>query len=681
MASATSRPAAADDGIPTVPLDEWTEAALKTALASAGSAATVDLGASASDHANLVLAEAAVPGLVGRVRVLDLSECEVGPEPVSQPLWPQLRELHLQGAVVAQGFLSPSAPFSRVHTLLLSGADIDGFTSAGDSDDDDASEDGGEDEPVVAPDLAKAFPALQHLDMSDCRVSDAALTSLRLPASLQSLDLSGTPLSSAATLADLAKRLPRLSALSLADTPLSHGSAAKCKAEALKAFPSLVALNGARIGAAGLRRAAGEAACCSGASDVAFRDASSCSCLEGEPVSRARRRARLPPRVPAAVVGPCLSGPHLLWSGLLRARSIAGSRRYRRWHTTCAWNLGVATPPPDPAPPLIMRIAVRRPRELRQLGRTVQGRCPGQGARRHWRGSQGLDSGCPGFAPQPPRACGCVLLWPPFFHVWWIVALNACRVQGRKRCFAAPGAAHTWRAARVTQSLQLGSGPSRSQEPRMRVTPRKTAGMAASPSAAPAAAFPKMQRKSPTEVRAMDFEPVDAKTREQSAAIVEGVKAGGEAALLDFATKFGDLKPGEGSLLLSCAGSAVNNPGASLRLRRTAALARCFSPRRSDQTRIGCQPRAGAERLEGVGYLQLACMGAALVAGESACNSCWPKTCPATRIARRAKGAAGQGRPRGSLGSRGNRGAGAAHPRCWAHPGVCGGPACRPDGR
>ncbi|KAA0157712.1 hypothetical protein FNF29_00286 [Cafeteria roenbergensis] len=73
--------------------------------------------------------------------------------------------------------------------------------------------------------------------------------------------------------------------------------------------------------------------------------------------------------------------------------------------------------------------------------------------------------------------------------------------------------------------------------------------MAASPSAAPAAAFPKMQRKSPTEVRAMDFEPVDAKTREQSAAIVEGVKAGGEAALLDFATKFGDLKPGQKALL------------------------------------------------------------------------------------------------------------------------------------
>lgn len=118
-----------------------------------------------------------------------------------------------------------------------------------------------------------------------------------------------------------------------------------------------------------------------------------------------------------------------------------------------------------------------------------------------------------------------------------LTKLNAASVPARHFAHVA--------ASRVSQSLQLGSGPSRAQKQHRRVTPRPSGAMAATSAAAPAAGLPKMQRKSPTEIRAMDFEPVDAKTREQSGAIVDGVKSGGEAALIDFATKFGDLKPGE----------------------------------------------------------------------------------------------------------------------------------------
>ena len=54
-----------------------------------------------------------------------------------------------------------------------------------------------------------------------------------------------------------------------------------------------------------------------------------------------------------------------------------------------------------------------------------------------------------------------------------------------------------------------------------------------------------LQRKTPSEVHAMDFEPVDEKTREQCDGIVKAVKEGGEAALLEYAVRFGDLKEGE----------------------------------------------------------------------------------------------------------------------------------------
>jgi hypothetical protein len=53
-----------------------------------------------------------------------------------------------------------------------------------------------------------------------------------------------------------------------------------------------------------------------------------------------------------------------------------------------------------------------------------------------------------------------------------------------------------------------------------------------------------MRRLAPSEVRSLSIEPVEEKTRAQSAAIVNQVKEGGVEALLEIACKFGDLAEG-----------------------------------------------------------------------------------------------------------------------------------------
>ena len=55
---------------------------------------------------------------------------------------------------------------------------------------------------------------------------------------------------------------------------------------------------------------------------------------------------------------------------------------------------------------------------------------------------------------------------------------------------------------------------------------------------------PRMRRLAPSEVRSLVIEPVDEATRAQSAAIVTAVKEGGAEALVELATKFGDIKEG-----------------------------------------------------------------------------------------------------------------------------------------
>jgi hypothetical protein len=54
-----------------------------------------------------------------------------------------------------------------------------------------------------------------------------------------------------------------------------------------------------------------------------------------------------------------------------------------------------------------------------------------------------------------------------------------------------------------------------------------------------------LRRVAAHEVKALSLDPVDDKTRSQAAAIVNDVKDGGEAKLLEIAIKFGDIKAGE----------------------------------------------------------------------------------------------------------------------------------------
>ncbi len=54
-----------------------------------------------------------------------------------------------------------------------------------------------------------------------------------------------------------------------------------------------------------------------------------------------------------------------------------------------------------------------------------------------------------------------------------------------------------------------------------------------------------LRRVAPQEVKALSLDPIDDKTRAQAAAIVKDVKEGGEAKLLEIATKFGDIKEGK----------------------------------------------------------------------------------------------------------------------------------------
>lgn len=57
-----------------------------------------------------------------------------------------------------------------------------------------------------------------------------------------------------------------------------------------------------------------------------------------------------------------------------------------------------------------------------------------------------------------------------------------------------------------------------------------------------------LKRVAPGEVKALALDPIDDATRAQAAAIVRDVMTGGEAKLLEIATKFGDIKEGENRL-------------------------------------------------------------------------------------------------------------------------------------
>ena len=59
-----------------------------------------------------------------------------------------------------------------------------------------------------------------------------------------------------------------------------------------------------------------------------------------------------------------------------------------------------------------------------------------------------------------------------------------------------------------------------------------------------------LRRVAPTEVKALNLDPVDDVTRAQAAQIIHDVRTGGEAKLIEIATKFGDIK--EGMYLIPC---------------------------------------------------------------------------------------------------------------------------------
>lgn len=58
-----------------------------------------------------------------------------------------------------------------------------------------------------------------------------------------------------------------------------------------------------------------------------------------------------------------------------------------------------------------------------------------------------------------------------------------------------------------------------------------------------------LKRVKPSEVKALSLSPIDDATLAQAGAIMKQVRSGGEAALVEVATKFGDLKPGQDYLI------------------------------------------------------------------------------------------------------------------------------------
>lgn len=191
----------------------------------------------------------------------------------------QLRQLHLCGNEITRSLLS-GLVCTSVLTLNLSEASIAGAS------DDDGDSTAGDD--ADAPGVAEAFPALLRLDLSYCDLSDNSLlrvSKMLLPVSVIELNLDGNALANASTLQRLAANVPGLLDLSLRDTPLLNtSSSATVNKVACSAFVHLKRFNGIPVDemAAALSR---PAACVSaGAGDVLIRDASTCSCLEGEPV-------------------------------------------------------------------------------------------------------------------------------------------------------------------------------------------------------------------------------------------------------------------------------------------------------------------------------------------------------------------------------------------------------------
>jgi hypothetical protein len=195
---------------------------------------------------------------------------------------PQLRQLHLCG-IEMDGYLLNACVCKSVLSLNLSEACIQGV-SVGDSDSESDTE-----AKVTTPGIATAFPSLVHLDLSHCDVADASLLGAAkalLPPSLAELVLDGNAITDAATLEAISECVPCLRSISLRDTPLLGAtSGAAVRRAAVAVFPALDTFNGEPVSSAteALRRSAGASS--GGAADVAIRDESSCSCLEGEPVS------------------------------------------------------------------------------------------------------------------------------------------------------------------------------------------------------------------------------------------------------------------------------------------------------------------------------------------------------------------------------------------------------------
>jgi hypothetical protein len=71
----------------------------------------------------------------------------------------------------------------------------------------------------------------------------------------------------------------------------------------------------------------------------------------------------------------------------------------------------------------------------------------------------------------------------------------------------------------------------------------------------------KLRRVAPSEVKSLALDPVDDTTRAQAGAIVDDVKKGGEAKLLEIATKFGDVKPGAWGRETHCSLATLHGRG------------------------------------------------------------------------------------------------------------------------
>ena len=77
---------------------------------------------------------------------------------------------------------------------------------------------------------------------------------------------------------------------------------------------------------------------------------------------------------------------------------------------------------------------------------------------------------------------------------------------------------------------------------------------------AAATSFTALKRVAPADVQALNLDPIDGVTRKQAIGIVDAVRAGGEAALLDFAHKFKDLPEGAGALQIPRAALPAMRP-------------------------------------------------------------------------------------------------------------------------